>query len=161
MTESLVLVGPSLGGYHISEETRRRISEAFVVGRERGPSAFAACWLEDPFWATGLECPTIRQKLRKLLTEAFNRFSRLPRTVERREPGAIQRLSEISVPTLVIIGERDSTDNHAIAVILESGIAGAARVTKSGAGYMLSLEKPGEFNWLALGFLSRVREGRL
>jgi pimeloyl-ACP methyl ester carboxylesterase len=68
-------------------------------------------------------------------------------------PPAIRRLSKIEVPTLVVVGERDDPDNQAMADLLEERLERATKVTVGGAGYMVNLERPKEFDWIVLGFL--------
>lgn len=72
------------------------------------------------------------------------------------EPPAIERLKEISVPTLIIIGERDLEDFHRIADTLEKNIQNAQRITLQGVGHMSSMEAPEEFNETVLNFLANL-----
>jgi 3-oxoadipate enol-lactonase len=69
------------------------------------------------------------------------------------EPPANERLGEISVPTLIVVGADDVPDMSRIAAILEAGIPGSRRVTIDGAGHLPSLERPDELNRLLLDFL--------
>ena len=69
------------------------------------------------------------------------------------DPPAIWRLSKIEVPTLVVVGERDDPDNQAVADLLEERIERATKVTVRGAGHMVNLERPEEFDRIVLGFL--------
>jgi pimeloyl-ACP methyl ester carboxylesterase len=57
-------------------------------------------------------------------------------------PRAATRLSEIRVPTLVVVGERDLPDFHVIASRLAREIAGARLVTLEGVGHLAPLEAP-------------------
>ena len=66
---------------------------------------------------------------------------------------AIRRLSRIEVPTLVIVGEWDEPDNRAIADLLEERIERATKITVGGAGHIIKLEWPEEFDRIVLGFL--------
>jgi 3-oxoadipate enol-lactonase len=70
------------------------------------------------------------------------------------DPPAIGRLSEINVPALIIIGERDSTDNQNIADLLHEGIHSSSKEIIEGAGHMVNIEKPQRFNSIVLDFLS-------
>ena len=72
------------------------------------------------------------------------------------DPPATQRLHEIKVPTLVIVGERDLVDFHTIADTLQQGIFGARKVVMPGVGHMANLEAPEKFDEIVLGFLSDV-----
>ena len=71
-------------------------------------------------------------------------------------PPAIQRLDEISAPTLVIIGERDLSDFHAIADTLQRQIPGAKKVVLSGVGHLSNAEDPKTFNEVVLDFLASI-----
>src|SRR6185437_2894365 len=64
-----------------------------------------------------------------------------------------ERLSEISVPTLVLVGELDRPEMLEIAKRLEAEIPGARRETIAGAAHVPSMERPDEFDRLVLGFL--------
>jgi tetratricopeptide (TPR) repeat protein len=65
----------------------------------------------------------------------------------------VDHLGEISVPTLIVIGEYDIADVHAHGGALEAGIPGARRVIIPGAGHLVPMESPEEFNSAVLGFL--------
>ena len=71
------------------------------------------------------------------------------------KPPAIQRLANIHVPTLIIVGELDTPDFHAIATTLERGIPGATKVMLPGVGHLGNLEAPDRFNEIVMEFLSR------
>ncbi len=69
------------------------------------------------------------------------------------EPPAAGRLREIQVPTLVVVGDLDTSGTLAMADVLERGIAGARKVVYPGAAHMLPMEQPARFNRLVLDFL--------
>jgi pimeloyl-ACP methyl ester carboxylesterase len=77
-----------------------------------------------------------------------------PQTIE---PKAAGRLSEIHVPTLIIVGDEDVHSILAIAGILETGIAGARKVVIPGTAHHLNMEKPREFNQAVLDFLGSLQ----
>jgi 3-oxoadipate enol-lactonase len=66
---------------------------------------------------------------------------------------ALSRLSEIRVPTLILVGDADIPDVHAHAGAIESGIGGSKRVIISEAGHLMYLEKPEEFSRAAILFI--------
>jgi 3-oxoadipate enol-lactonase len=72
------------------------------------------------------------------------------------EPPAISRLSEIHVPTLIIVGDQDVQTILQIADILEKGIAGAKKVVIPGTAHHLNMEKPEELNRGILEFLGSL-----
>ena len=66
---------------------------------------------------------------------------------------ARQRLQDIAVPTLVVVGEGDRTFPLEWMEELATRIRGARLVRLAGAGHISSMERPREFNDALLGFL--------
>ena len=64
------------------------------------------------------------------------------------------RLGEISVPTLVLVGDLDRPEMLEIAKRLETEIPNARRETIAGTAHVPSMERPDEFDRLVLEFLS-------
>ena len=69
------------------------------------------------------------------------------------EPPAIGRLSEISAPTLVIVGDQDLPHASANAELITSNVAGSQMVVIQDAAHLPNLERPEEFNKVVLDFL--------
>jgi 3-oxoadipate enol-lactonase len=65
-----------------------------------------------------------------------------------------RRLGEIEVPTMVLVGEHDVADMHAIAGRIASAVPGARLEQIAGTAHLPSMERPAEFDRLVLGFLS-------
>ncbi len=59
---------------------------------------------------------------------------------------AVKFLSEIQVPTLVLVGEYDIPDVHAHAGAISAGINDSTRKVIPGAGHLIPIEQPGLFN---------------
>jgi len=70
-------------------------------------------------------------------------------------PLAANRLGEIKVPTLLVIGDRDVPQIKATIDTLEKGISGSKKVAIKDAGHMVNMEKPDIFNEAVLGFLRK------
>ncbi|MDY6916744.1 MAG: alpha/beta hydrolase [Chloroflexota bacterium] len=66
------------------------------------------------------------------------------------------RLSEIRVPTLIVVGDEDIAFHRASKVMKES-IAGAELVTLAGSGHSPHEEVPDAFNNVVLGFLDGLK----
>ncbi len=69
---------------------------------------------------------------------------------------AIGRLSEVSVPTCLIIGDKDVREMLSIIEKLEQGIPGARKVVMHGVAHALNMERPEEFNRIVLDFLASL-----
>ena len=61
------------------------------------------------------------------------------------DPPALDRLGEIEVPVLVLVGGLDLDTVHAAAARVVAGIAGARRVDWPDVGHLPSLEDPAGF----------------
>jgi 3-oxoadipate enol-lactonase len=70
-----------------------------------------------------------------------------------------ERLQEIDVPTLVVVGERDRVAPVELCEQLAAGIHGARLVRVPDAGHLSNLERPAEFNRALLDFLPASRLG--
>ena len=153
LVERLVLVGSNVRGWEWSEaaETGFAEEEALV---EAGDLAGAARQQAEMWLAPGAS------REARELTEAMTL-----RTYEQQmpmdgqvtgawpEPVALERLGEIGVPTLVVVGAQDHEDIQAMARKLAAEIQGARLETIEGAGHLPSLEQPDELNRLLLDFL--------
>jgi 3-oxoadipate enol-lactonase len=69
------------------------------------------------------------------------------------EPPVRERLGDIAIPTLVVVGDEDVEDMKQIADTLAAGITGARKVTLPDTAHMIPLERPQEFNRILLDFL--------
>ena len=69
------------------------------------------------------------------------------------DPPAVQRIHEISAPTLIVVGERDLPDFHVIADTLRQ-IPNARKVVLPGVGHMCNMENPSRSNEVVLDFLA-------
>ena len=69
------------------------------------------------------------------------------------KPAAIERLAEVRVPTLIVVGGEDVPEITEAAGILEQGIAGAQKVVIAGTAHHPHMERPEEFNRIVLDFL--------
>ena len=69
------------------------------------------------------------------------------------DPPAITRLSEITAPTLVIVGDQDLPHAAANAELITSQVKGSRTVVIKDAAHLPSLERPDEVNRILLDFL--------
>ena len=153
LVEQLVLVGAGLGGWDWSDAAKSGFAEE-EAALERGDLAGAAA-AQARMWLAADADDDVRE-----LTEAMTlRSYELQLPVENDvtglwpEPPAVDRLAEVSVPTLIVVGLEDVPDIGAMAAKLAAEIPGARLETIQGAGHLPSLERPEELNRLLLGFL--------
>ena len=64
-----------------------------------------------------------------------------------------ETLSKITAPSLIIVGSKDDSAIHDIAENLEKNINNSKKVCIEGAGHLVNLEKPKDFNESVINFL--------
>jgi pimeloyl-ACP methyl ester carboxylesterase len=153
LVSAVVLVDAALREYSFSSELSGRLGTLYRVGREEGTAAARERWLADPLFASANGQPGVAARLAEMI-EGYNGWhfqhdDPHPPMV----PAAIRRLSEVTLPTLIVVGERDLPDFHTIAGLLAAEISGARRVNLDGAGHMANMEASVAFNEAVLGFL--------
>jgi pimeloyl-ACP methyl ester carboxylesterase len=147
LVERLVLIDAGLPEWDWTEEMRdywARESAAFEAG-----DLDTAVQLNLDFWLA----PEYHDEVRPQQRLAFELQS------AHEEPDLIwperPPLSELSVPTLVVVGDRDKPDFVAIGHHLAEQIPGAELAVVEGAGHLVGVEQPEALNALLLEFLSR------
>jgi len=160
LVSRLVVVAPGLRGYEMSDETKAGWEEE-EAALERGDVDGAVevnmrMWVDGPSRSPEEVDPEVRAKVAEMQRRAIEIY------LAAGEEGDHQplledwgeRLGEISVPTLVVVGDLDRPEMLQIADKLESEIPGARRETIHGAAHVPSMERPEEFDRIVLGFLS-------
>lgn len=109
-------------------------------------------WLDGPYRPKGY----VREPLRKLFLEMNGGNMDVDWTkspMEDLDPPAIDRLSEVTAPTLVLVGDKDLAPILETADLAASSIKGARKVVIHDAAHLPNLEHPEEFNRIVLEFL--------
>lgn len=158
LVEKLVLVSPGMRGYDFRDPWIETGFAAMLkaLGQQDLSGAvevFLTMWFDGPFRKPGEVNPVVRERAREIVTRSF-RLSRLAPNAKGLEPPAIGRLREVHVPMLIVLGEKDAPDIHAIARLIQEGVAGSRMVTISQAGHCVPMEKPIEFNLAVEAFLA-------
>jgi pimeloyl-ACP methyl ester carboxylesterase len=155
---ALITVDALLGGFQLSEDFYQALEEVVTNARNEGITAALERVREDPSdrWAVSMQNDVVKNRLEDMHS-AYSGFHLLnPDPDISLDPPAIDRLSEIHVPVLAIVGELDAADFHKIADTLVAEIRGAEKAMISGGGHLINMEKPGEFNAVVLSFLRRI-----
>ncbi|MCI4333061.1 MAG: alpha/beta fold hydrolase [Thermoplasmata archaeon] len=156
----LVLVDSALGGFEWSPAVVEGWDRIDRLAQADGVEAARQAWLADPLFEGARNRPEVRERLETILRE-YSGWHWLQESPSRgADPPAVQRLASVASPTLVLVGEHDLPDFHRIATVLAEGIPSARRVSVPGAGHMLNMEAPAEFNRLVLEFLDSPAPSR-
>ena len=160
LVSALVLVGAGLPGHDWTEETQAGWAEE-EAALERGDLDAAVevnlrMWVDGPGRGAEEVDPSVRERVGEMQRRAFE--LQLPVGDDAEEellvPDLATRVNEISVPTLIVVGDEDRPDMHAIADRLAASIPHARRTTIPATAHVPSLERPDEFDRIVLEFLS-------
>jgi len=152
---SLTLAGPGLSGYEPPNgaESDLRMWNIIKAARDEGPEKATELWLKDPFMAPAMQQARLVPGLQRMARENAHCWLENPVLQRSPMPLAANRLGEIKVPTLLVVGDRDVPQIKATIDTLEKGISGSKKVAIKDAGHMVNMEKPDIFNEAVLGFL--------
>lgn len=160
LVEALVLIGATLPGHDWSREVRAFMAEEDEAVRrgdlDGAVEANLRMWVDGPGRAPGTVDPRVRERVRQMQRRAFELELAAGEAAHEQPLVADvgRRLGEVVAPTLVVVGEHDAADVHAIAERLTRQLPDARRVVVPGAAHLPSMERPAEVNDLVLGFLA-------
>ncbi|MGH2583088.1 MAG: alpha/beta fold hydrolase [Anaerolineales bacterium] len=154
----LVFIAPGLGGFRgeddlVTAQKDAQAEEAKKNGDLDSASELTTqIWIDGPSRSTHEVNPEFRRRAKDLIThtialgigEGIGDMAR---------PPAIERLSEIQSPTLLIIGDKDVPLMFEIGDVIERGIPNIKRVTMKDVSHLPPMENPEQFNQLVLDFL--------
>jgi 3-oxoadipate enol-lactonase len=155
---ALVLVGSGLPGHDWSEELKATWEEEEAALRagdlDGAVEVSLRTWVDGPRRRPEDVDPEVRRRVAEMQRRALE----LQLAVEDDEEELLvddvgQRLGEIKAPTLVLAGEEDQPDIHAIADRLAREIPSARRAAIPNTAHAPSMERPREFGELVLDFL--------
>lgn len=161
MASSLVLAGAGMENYGWSAETLGKLEEA-MSAYERGDVEKAVeltleMYTDGPRRNPEDVASEVRERVREMTAHNASLPDMEAEELEL-EPSSLSRLSEISAPTLVVLGDQDVKDIIEIGEVLHSGIAGTEKAMIADAAHHLNLEKPEEFNRVVLEFLKGLEK---
>ncbi len=169
MVDALISVSCGLSGYKSPQEASGEWPaewQDFYEAKRQGDvprmaEAMLRYWIDGSKRPANQVDPHVRERVRRMLLhnyalpndpDAWN----LPQPLS---PPAINRLSQIQVPTLVIVGDKDVDNTLAVADLLSASIQGARKVVIPNTTHHPNMEKPAEFNRAVLDFLVRLSAG--
>lgn len=157
---SLTLVASGIGGFE-TDDPRLNDVWAEVERLYDAKDYEGVVELETQVWTDGPGQPPSRvdPELRRNMVEwnlANYRAEQEAEQVERLDPPAATRLSEVRVPTLVVWGLLDVAGMDKTGQKLATEIPNARSHVFDDVAHMVTLEKPAEFNKLLGDFLAEV-----
>lgn len=157
---SLTLIGSALSGSALDSAVMAEHGPAIDEAEEAG-DAERAIELEMALWVDGpsrhpRRAPDhvrdlVREMQRGIYATDWDGVD-----FEWLDPPAAERLTELALPILAIVGDHDIPDIHAIADRIAATVPGARKVTIQDAAHLPGMEHPDEVNRVVLGFLEGV-----
>ncbi len=167
MVDALIPVTAGVSGFRPSQEMMAQNPELVRMFTnlnaafdqhdiERAVEISLELWTDGPGRLPAQADPVVRERVREMTSRNWHRpddeaQAETPPILL--EPPAIERLSQISVPTLVILGEYDAPNPLEYLV---TQIPNARKVVMAGTAHHPFMEKPAEFNQIVLDFLGSL-----
>ena len=152
----LVLVGSGIGGANFGKKYPELWAD--VKAADEAHDLVALNQAEMKLFLAGPRRPVdaVDKRLRDLFldmnaTSMGSDFDSAP--TDDLEPPAVERLGEISAPTLLVVGDEDVPPVLDCIELLMQEVKGARKVVIHDAAHLPNLEHPEEFNRLVLDFL--------
>ncbi|SMH49738.1 Pimeloyl-ACP methyl ester carboxylesterase [Rathayibacter oskolensis] len=156
----LVTICPGVDGFpyaDLTEEEDRRFDEIDTVLKSGDHERVAR--MEAELWAFGPDRdessldPSFVETVRELATGRRGHEHEKPRPIDL-DPPAYERVVDIAVPTLVMVGAHDISESFPVYEYLATAIPGASGAVFETAAHLPSVERPEEFlsvlrPWLA------------
>jgi pimeloyl-ACP methyl ester carboxylesterase len=150
--DALILTAPGLTGYDWPgggiEELGAAERELVVAGDLEGAMDLALA-----VWTPMRTDPAADERIRRIAMENAHTFA-LDDSIAEPPPPAVDRLGDVQAATLIIVGDRDVEEVHALADLLAERIPGATKRVVAGADHLVNVRKASRFNRLALDFLA-------
>jgi len=154
--EAIVAVSSGLSGYRFTSDFYLEQKDVMIQAWKAGEfdvvvESFQRCWTDGPYREPEDVDPEIREKVRSMARNG------LEHAMEGRmiDPPAIDRLGELKLPMLVVVGELDMPGIREIADMVVAANPNAELVAIPDVAHMVNMEAPDRFNELLLEYLSR------
>jgi 3-oxoadipate enol-lactonase len=156
LVRALVLVAPGMPGHEWSAELREQWAAeeaAFDAGDlDAAVEVSLRTWVDGPRRQPDDVDPEVRRRVGEMQRDAYE-LQREWVDEELLVPDLPQRVGEVKVPAIVLVGDEDQPDMQAIAERLGRELSGARLATIPATAHVPSMERPREFDELVLPFL--------
>jgi pimeloyl-ACP methyl ester carboxylesterase len=151
MVSALVLAAPGASGYGLSDALAARVKAVASAAQTEGAKRAAQLWLDDPLFVQVRRQKALHKKLLAIATANAESWKV---SQPDGQPVAINRLTKVRAPTLIVVGAQDLPEVRHLAAKLAYDIPGAQKVVVPDADHALNVGKPEQFNRIVLGFLN-------
>ena len=162
---SLIPVGPRVAGDDLNEyktsnvdTLRAIISKVTEMVKSKGAKeATDYLWIGDHVMGKAVVTTRTRHALLKMGYE-YSWWRYLHGNKRKYAfPNAIKKLNEIKIPTLIVTAEYDLELCKDVAAIMTKEIPGAKLISIKGAGHIMNMDQPKEFNEIISKFIDQIK----
>jgi 3-oxoadipate enol-lactonase len=147
---ALILAEPGVAGHKWSNEVMGEMKAMTSAFQSGGREAAIEVLLKASAFRNAAKNPAVFQNVKRQVNDNFN--PAMP-PMRSNFPDAIQRLTKINAPTLLLVSEHAGPDALVIKTEIEKQVKQAKIVTVQGAGHMMNMEQPAQFNKIIVDFL--------
>jgi pimeloyl-ACP methyl ester carboxylesterase len=158
---SLTLASAAVQGIKTPPEAMAAFMKGVQAYPSEGAAGFRRAWLADPLFAQVSAKPALRKELETMVA-AYNvdaLFKVMGKVKPPGPPTQLDRLGEVKVPTLIMIGGRDAPHMLQAGEEAAKRIPGARKIVYAETGHMINMEQPHMFNRDLAAFL-KLNAGR-
>jgi len=155
-TSSLTLASPSaLPGFMWPDQLKRQFTAINEAARDDNLALAKSRWLDMEWFRPARSNPGLASRLEQIVDDYSGWHFIHHNPVRSVRPSENERLGEVEVPTLILIGQFDLTFyNHPLADRLAQVVRRSKKVVMTGVGHMPNLEDPDRFNEHVQSFLT-------
>jgi pimeloyl-ACP methyl ester carboxylesterase len=154
--DRLVISGAALNGFTLSKHFTSRNTRLFIPMILGNVNALIANAAKDP-WLFAPGHDAARERAVAISKASPQNITHQLRDPMRGWPSDLPRMPGMTTPTLILVGDHDIPDVHAMAGAAQVLIPGARRIVIDDADHLMQLEHPKEIAELIADF---VRKGR-
>ena len=154
---SLVLVDATVEGYAFTDAFDAGLAAIGDRARTHGTAAANELWFDNDLFASARASADSNALLKTMIGEYSGDMWRVGTRERGSRPRPLERLHELNVPTLVVVGEHDVPDFQRIAGVLAREIAHARYAVVEDAGHLPALERPERFGEIVLQFFRELK----
>jgi 3-oxoadipate enol-lactonase len=152
----LMLLDAVLDGVAWDPGSAAALDETARQAQARGVLAGRAAWLAHPLFAAARERPEVASQLAAMVAGYPGQHWIGHDPHEQTRPWPIDALERLTMPVLVMAGERDVPGFREMSAVLARRIPGAHYHVVADAGHMINMEQPAAVNELLARFLEQL-----
>ncbi len=166
MVSGLIVISTTPGGFALQGEPPPKLIEMIAAVQQgdlvRASELQLQIWVDGPFRQPEQVNPLVRQHAAEMnrIVVANGTWAKADaQPLNPLEPPAVERLSELHVPTLIMVGALDHPEILRAANMMTSHIDGGEQIIIPETAHVPNMEQPIEFNQSVLNFLHGLMTG--